>query len=520
MHWVMSALAVLLLSLGSTPPAHAQSGHRGLIEQAVQAQGGAAALRALKSLSIKADAAHWDTGQSLVPGGEPRFLGNSAISMVWDVANGQARSEWDREKKYPSIERVKYTEIVTPGLGFVVNEKGVAQPMSGIRIATALRELERIDPTLLVKMLDAKKGVRPLANELLGKTPMLAMGYAVGEGNFTVLIDPKTKLPAAVRTRDDDSIAGDSTYDVVFSDWKAVGAVKIAHTLSYQWNGVEIGKVTYQEVAANPAIAPDAFAVPDAIRAAAKAPATGNVPYWWVIKRVLLGRFADTDTIIFPAGGGLKLVELAPNVQHVQGGGANNLIVAMKDHLVVFDAPYGELQSRWVIDAAKARYPGKPVRYLVLSHHHMDHSGGVRTFIAEGATVIVPGPGKAYFEAVARARHTIVPDELQKKPRAARIEDVTDQRVLTDGTDEIRLYNVENPHAKGMILAHLPGPNIVYVTDILSPRPPIDRNAGSLAVGNALKKYGITGATIAGGHGTTVKQSDIAAALGLELGSR
>ena len=93
--------------------------------------------------------------------------------------------------------------------------------------------------------------------------------------------------------------------------------------------------------------------MPDAVKSAAKAPATGNVPYQWVIRRIALGRFLDSDGIIVPPGGSLKLVELAPNVQHVQGGSANNLIVAMKDHLVVFDAPYGELQSRWVIDEAK-----------------------------------------------------------------------------------------------------------------------------------------------------------------------
>ena len=133
-----------------------------------------------------------------------------------------------------------------------------------------------------------------------------------------------------------------SIYDLIPSDWKTVGGVKIAHTLSYQLNGVEVGKVTYKEVTANPTIASNAFAVPDAVKSAAKAPATGNVPYQWVIRRIALGRFLDSDGIIVPPGGSLKLVELAPNVQHVQGGSANNLIVAMKDHLVVFDAPYGE----------------------------------------------------------------------------------------------------------------------------------------------------------------------------------
>jgi glyoxylase-like metal-dependent hydrolase (beta-lactamase superfamily II) len=103
-------------------------------------------------------------------------------------------------------------------------------------------------------------------------------------------------------------------------------------------------------------------------------------------------------------------------VQHVQGGSANNLIVAMKDYLVVFDAPYGELQSRCVIDEAKKKYPGKPIKYLVLTHHHMDHTGGTRTYMAEGATVIVPSPNKAYFEKVARNPHTLVPDERPGHP--------------------------------------------------------------------------------------------------------
>ena len=116
-------------------------------------------------------------------------------------------------------------------------------------------------------------------------------------------------------------------------------------------------------------------------------------------------------------GGGFKLVELAPNVQHVQGGTANNLIVAMKDYLIVFDAPYGELQSRWTIDAAKAKYPGKPIRYLVLTHHHMDHTGGMRTYVAEGATLIVPSQALDYFEKPSGLLIPWCPDELQKNPR-------------------------------------------------------------------------------------------------------
>ena len=61
----------------------------------------------------------------------------------------------------------------------------------------------------------------------------------------------------------------------------------------------------------------------------------------------------------------------------------------------------------WVIDAAKEKYPGKPIKALVLTHHHMDHTGGMRAFVAEGAKVYVPAQDKAYFEQVAKAPHTL-----------------------------------------------------------------------------------------------------------------
>jgi len=64
-----------------------------------------------------------------------------------------------------------------------------------------------------------------------------------------------------------------------------------------------------------------------------------------------------------------------------------------------------------------------------------------------------------------------------------------------------------------MIIGHVAKDNIVWVTDLVSPRGAIERTPGTVAVGEALRKYGVTGATIAGGHGTTAKQADIAPAL-------
>jgi len=504
MKYAVAISAVLLAASFGFQPALAQT-PSDLVTKAVAAQGGADALRALKTVSIQADAKHWDPGQSYSVTGEPRFMGDSTITMTWDLANGMARCAWDRDKKYPAVEKVKFTETVLPTLGFVADEKGV-QPMSGIRLASLQRENARTSPTLLLKAVDNPQNVAAIEDQKFGTQTLPAIALNDRGTRFIVLFDRATGLPAAIRTRDDDHIYGDSNYDLIPGDWKAVGGAKVAHTLSYQLNGVDVARLTYKDVTANPTIAADTFAVSDEIKAKAKSAAT-DVPYQWVLRRMFLGRFLDSDKVYYPENGGLKLSELSSNVQQVLGGTANNLIVNMKDGIVVFDAPVSDGQSRWVIDEAKKKYPGKSIKYLVLTHHHMDHTGGVRAYMAEGAQVIVPSQVKAYFEQVATAPHTLAPDALQKQMRPAQVVAVNDTMTLKDDTVEIRIHNIPNPHVDGMIIGHVVNDNIVWVTDIWSPGRDAARTPGVLALGEAVKKLNIKDATFAGGHGSTAKQS-------------
>ena len=88
----------------------------------------------------------------------------------------------------------------------------------------------------------------------------------------------------------------------------------------------------------------------------------------------------------------------------------------MRDYLIVFDAPVSDWQSNWVLNAAKAKYPGKPVKYLVLTHHHMDHAGGLRAYAAQGATLVV-GKGTAdHYRRVLAAPFTRNPDLTPARP--------------------------------------------------------------------------------------------------------
>ncbi len=481
MKYALMISAALLMAVNYGQPASAQS-PTDLVKQAVDALGGADALRAVKTLVLKADAKHWEPGQSNSVNGESRFLGDSTMTASVDYANKDGvsvRFDWDRDMKYPAVEKLKYSEIRYPTYGAVVDEKGEAKPMSGIRLAANLREGGRGSPLLLLGALDSPQRVSAIEDQKLGNQTLPAVAYTNGPNKYVIMFDRATKLPAAVRTRDEDNIWGDANYDMILSDWRTVGGIKVAFARSYKLNDMEVQRLTYKEIT------------------------------------IFLGRFTDSDAVYFPPGGKFQLVELSPNVQMVQGGGANNLIVNMKDGLAVFDAPVDEGQSKWVIDAAKAKYPGKPIKYLVLTHHHMDHTGGMRAFAAEGATVIVPAPDKAYFEQVIKAPHTLEPDAQQKAMKSATVQEVKDTFSIKDDMAEINLYNIPNPHVDGYLLIHVVKDNILWVTDLISPRGPIARNPQTVAVGEALRKLNITGALIAGGHGTTAKQADIAQALAM-----
>jgi hypothetical protein len=496
-----------MLVASTSGPVAAQSGAAELVRQAVAAQGGADALRALKTLVIKGEAKHWEPGQSIRAGGEARFIGDSTFTVHADIANRIIRVDWDRDMKFVVAERLTFSEIVYPTFGVVVDAKGT-RPMSGIRVAAHQREYGRGSPLLLLRALENSKNVRAIANQRLDGRSYPAIAFMQGPTRYIILFDRKSRLPVAVRTRDDDHIYGDSDYDLVLGDWKKVGGAVLAHSLSFRLGGREVQRLTYKEVAANQTIAPETFAVSDAVRKTARATATDRVPYQWVLRRMFLGRLMDSDHVYFPPGGGFKLVELAPNVQHVVGGSANNLVVAMKNGILIVDAPVNEGQSRWVIDAAKKKYPGRPVRYLVLTHHHMDHAGGMRTYVAEGATVILPAQVRDYFAAAAKARHRVAPDALAKRPKAARFIAVKESHSLKDDTVAINLYNIPNPHVDGMLIAHLVRENIVWVTDLISPRGPLPRNGATIAVGDAFRRHNISNALIVGGHGTTAKQAD------------
>lgn len=190
------------------------------------------------------------------------------------------------------------------------------------------------------------------------------------------------------------------------------------------------------------------------------------------------------------ASAGAIVEDIASGVRRVRGlrPGFHPVFVEFADFVVALDAPAGyrllnELpagdvapgpSSAWLseryIALIKQAVPGKPIKYVVLTHFHNDHLGGVRAFVAEGTTVLAPPDAATLVEQLVRAPHTVAPDRLAANPRPLQLEVVRGRRTISDGRQTLEVIDVgANPHGGEMLVANLPAEHMMFVSDLIEP---------------------------------------------------
>jgi glyoxylase-like metal-dependent hydrolase (beta-lactamase superfamily II) len=283
------------------------------------------------------------------------------------------------------------------------------------------------------------------------------------------------------------AVLGDVPVEIRYSDYKDFGGVKFPTKIRQTIGAYPALELTVSDVQPNAAV--DA-SVPDPIRQT-------PTPY----ARVTTQMVAD-------------------GVWFLSGGSHNSALIEMKDYVILVESPLNDDRAAAVLAEVKSLVPSKPIKYVVATHHHFDHSGGLRAIAAEGVTVIAHDANKVFLEKALAAPATVNPDRLAKSGKKGVVEGIRDKRVLTDGTRTVELLHIAgNTHHSGLIMAYLPKEKVLVEADAYTPLapnapPPPAANPFSVNLAENLKRLNLTVDQVLPLHGRIVPIAELHKAIG------
>lgn len=262
------------------------------------------------------------------------------------------------------------------------------------------------------------------------------VSFMVGKSRVVGIINAKNEV-TKVQTWIDDPVLGDTPVEITYSDYKDFGGIKFPSKIARTQGGHPFLDVNVTAVKKNPEVA---IAVPD------------NV-----------STFTPPPVVV-------DARPLSDGVYYLGGGTHHSVAINMADGVVVVEGPQNEARGLAVIAKVKELFPGKAITKVINTHVHFDHSGGLRPFVDEGATVVTHEINKPYYEKAWAAPRTINPDKLALSKKTVTFETFTDKHTITDGTRTIEIYPiVGSGHADGFVMIYLPVEKILIEVDAYTP---------------------------------------------------
>ncbi len=330
------------------------------------------------------------------------------------------------------------------------------------------------------------------------------------EGGATVITTPILGMPVSatldaknlitkIEWKSDNPVLGDMMNEIDYSGYKDLGEIQsdalFPARITEKQGGFPVLDLTVTKTDPNnPYVV---FPVPDNVE---KAFAAGPAPV-----KVDVSKVAD-------------------GVYFLAGGTHNSVAVEFKDYVALVECPLNDERSLAVIDAVKKTIPNKPIKYVIDTHHHFDHTGGLRACVANGSTIVTYTPNKAYFEKVWANPHTVVPDALSKSKKKPVIETVAEKRVFTDATQSMELYHLTgSDHTDTMLVIYLPKAKTLIEADVWNPAaanaPTPKPSKENINLVNFIKAQKLDVQTILPIHGRQVTMADLNKVVGSGSGN-
>jgi len=432
-HTVPVLLAVLTLAAAcaQTPP------ERQVIAAAAAALGGADRLRALKSIAVEGEGDAPNIGQNRLPDSELPNWKVTEYRRTTDLANDRTDMTQKRTAQFQFAGALVQRQHQAQDGDVAINFPPNGEPARGSEAQARDRRREALQhPVAAVRAALAESSqVQNLRQD--GENDVVDVRTSKGDV-LQLAVSRATKLPVRVSFLDSNANLGDVLVATAFADYEDVNGVKMPKRLTTTLDKYPQFDLRVSKNAVDADTA--ALAAPAAVTAAA-------VPV--------------------PPAQVVKVDPVAKGIWWLSGSGNHRSIVfEFSDHLVLFEAPLNETRSKAVIDEAR-KLSSKPLTHAVVTHHHFDHSGGLRVAVAEGLTIITQRTNEAFFKDLVARPWTVQPDALAKSPKPLKLQLVDDTLTLKDAAMEVRLYHLLDNEREGTnLFAYVPKERLLVQADL------------------------------------------------------
>ena len=469
----LAAAAIATACTQATPEQH-------IVNDAAAALGGRDRILAVKTIVLEGQGTNGNLGQDMTMDATGQAFQLSGYKRSIDVAGARARTEQTRTPNFAYFQGPqpqKQVIGIDADVAYNVAANGTATRAANSVAKDRRAEIYHHPITIVRAALDP---AAKLTNPRDANGQRVVDVTTSGGLAFTLAIDGTTKLPTRVVSMTDNTNLGDVAIETSFADYQDVNGLKLPARLTTKtdkWTTADI-RVTRQTVdgPAGDLAAPQAAASAAAI--AGPPPATVT---------------AD---------------EVAKGIWFLAGQSHHSVLAEFGDHLVLIEAPQNDTRALAVIAKARELRPGKPLTQVVNTHHHFDHSGGLRAAVSGGLAVITHTANVAFYKDAMTRAHTIVPDALAKSPKPLTIEAVDEETTLQDSAMTIVLYHIAgSPHADTLLMAYFPKQKVLVEADVYSPASAVQPYAANLI--ENIRKRNLQVDRIVPIHGTIAPFSDL-----------